>query len=287
LKVRPDGGTGNITHLAGRRNFRRLKVLANTVRKKRIAAKDLKFKNDPIVRFYDHTQDWLQDKTRPVLIGLGVVAGLIVLYFLGSWFFSYREAKAAVAFAQAYDKYKAPVLESGAAASPQTGTYYTDENQKWQETTQAFEQLANDYSGYYGAIGNYYAGVAYLRWNNRDKGLELLKKAVDKNEQPTSELAQLAIAENYFVSGDPQSAIPIYEKLLRSTYIPNQAIQASLGRAYEKAGDTEKAVAAYFEAAKLARATSANSDAEKRLSALAPDKVKELPAYDPLANATP
>lgn len=260
--------------------------MANTVRKKRIAAKDLKFKNDPIVRFYDHLQEWLQDKTRPVMIGLGVVVALVALYFLGSWFFSYREAKAAVAFAQAYDKYKAPVLESGAAASPQTGTYYTDENLKWQETAQAFEQLANDYSGYYGATGNYYAGVAYLRFD-RDKGLQLLQKAVDRNEQPTSELAQLAIAENYFATGDAQNAIPIYEKLLRSTYLPNQAIQTSLGRAYEKAGDTEKAVAAYFEAAKLARSTSANSDAEKRLSALAPDKVKELPAYDPLANATP
>ncbi len=261
--------------------------MANTVRKKRIAAKDLKFKNDPIVRLYDHMQEWMQDKTRPVMIGLGVLVALVVLYFLGNGFFSYREAKAAVAYAQAYDKYKAPVLESGATASPQTGTYYTDENLKWQETAQAFEQLANDYSGYYGAIGNYYAGVAYLRTEQRDKGLQLLKKAVDKNEQPTSELAELAIAENYVVAGDAQSAIPMYEKLLKSTFLPTQAIQTSLGRAYEKAGDTEKAVAAYFEAAKLARTTSANSDAEKRLSALAPDKVKELPAYDPLANATP
>lgn len=260
--------------------------MAKTIRKKRIAAKDLKFKNDPIVRLYDHLQDWLQDKTRPVLIGIGVVVALVVFYFLGSWFFSYRESKAAIAFAQAYDKYKAPVLESGSTASPQTGTYYMDETQKWQETAQAFEQLASDYSGYYGAIGNYYAGVAYLRFN-RDKGLQLLKTAVDKNEQPTSELAQLAIAENYLVSGDAQSAIPLYEKLLQSTFLPHQALQTSLGRAYEKAGDTEKAVAAYFEAAKSARATSTNSDAEKRLAALAPDKVKELPAYDPMANATP
>jgi hypothetical protein len=260
--------------------------LANTAKRKKIAAKNLKFKNDPMVRFYDHIQDWLQEKTRPVLIGLGVIVGLVVIYFVGSWFFSNRETKAAVAFAQAFDKYKAPVLESGAAPSPQTGTFYTDENLKWQETGQAFEQLANDYSSYYGAIGNYYAGIAYLR-TERDKGLQLLKKAVDTNEQPASDLAQFAIAENHFVTGDAQGAIPLYEKLLKSTYIPSQAVQTSLGRAYEKTSETEKAVAAYFEAAKLARATSASSEAEKRLSALAPDKVKELPAYDPLANATP
>jgi tetratricopeptide (TPR) repeat protein len=240
-----------------------------------------------MVRFYDHTQEWLQERTRPVLIGLGVLVGLVALYFLGSWFFSYREANASVAFAQAFEKYKAPVLESGSAGSPQQPSiFYTDANQKWQETAQAFEQLANDYSGYYGAIGNYYAGVAYLHFD-RDKGLQLLKKAVDKNQQPATDLAQLAIAENYFVTGDAQGAIPLYEKLLKSSSLPNQAVQTGLGRAYEKAGDTEKAVAAYFEAAKLARATTTTSEAEKRLSALAPDRVKELPAYDPLANATP
>jgi hypothetical protein len=275
-----------MAHLARCRIFRRLNVLANTAKRKKIVAKDLKFKNDPMVRFYDHIQEWLQDKTRPVLIGLGVIVGLVVVYFVGSWFFSNRETKAAVAFAQAFDKYKAPVLESGAAPSPQTGTYYTDENVKWQETAQAFEQVANNYSSYYGAIGNYYAGVAYLRVD-RDKGLQLLKKAVDANDQPASELAQFAIAENYYVTGDAQGAITLYEKLLKSTYLPAQAVQTSLGRAYEKTGETEKAVAAYFEAAKTARATSANSEAEKRLTALAPDKVKELPAYNPLANATP
>jgi predicted Zn-dependent protease len=288
LKVRPNGGTDDKARLARCRNFRRLKVLANTVRKKRIAAKDLKFKNDPMVRFYEHTQDLLQDKTRPVLIAVGVIVAVVALYFIGSAFFSYRQAKASAAFAQAFDKYKAPVLDAGSAATPQTGTFYTDANLKWQETAQAFEQLANDYSGYYGAIGNYYAGVAYLKIDgSRDKGLQLLKKVVDKNEQPTSSLAELAIAENYVATGDAQSAIALYEKLSQSAYIPNQAIQTGLGRAYEKTGNTEKAVAAYFEAAKVARATSASSEAEKRLSALAPDKVKQLPAYDPLANATP
>jgi tetratricopeptide (TPR) repeat protein len=276
----------NMACLARCRIFRRLKILANTAKRKKIATKNLKFKNDPMVRLYEHVQDWLHEKTRPVLIGLGVIAALVVVYFVGSWFFSSRETKAAVAFAQAFDKYKAPVLESGASPSPQTGTYYMDENVKWQETAEAFEQVANNYSSYYGAIGNYYAGVAYLKVQP-DKGLHLLKKAVDSNEQPASELAQLAIAENHFVTGDAQGAIPLYEKLLKSTYIPNQTIQTCLGHAYEKTGETEKAVAAYFEAAKAARATSANSEAEKRLSALAPDKVKELPAYNPLANATP
>ncbi len=259
--------------------------MASTARKNRIAHKDLKFKNDPMIRFYERTQDWLQDKSKPVVMAVGVVVAAIVLYLLGSWFFSGREVKAQSAFAQAFDKYKAPVIDPSGVTS-QTGTYYTDENQKWQEVAQAFEQLAQDYSGYYGATANYYAGVAYLRFN-RDKGLELLKKAVDKNEQPTADLAQMAIAENHIVVGDAANAIPIYEKLLKSTSVPAQSVQTELGRAYEKTGDTEKAVAAYFEAAKISRTTTTGSEAEKRLSALAPDKIKELPTPDPLANAIP
>ncbi len=259
--------------------------MASTTRKNRITHKDLKVKNDPMIRFYERTQDWLQDKSKPVLIAVGVIVAAIVLYLLGSWFFSGREANAQAAFSQAFDKFRAPVIDPSGVTT-QTGTYYTDENQKWQEAAQAFEQLANDYSSYYGATGNYYAGIAYLRFN-RDKGLELLKKAVDKNEQPTADLAQMALAQNYVVAGEAANAIPIYEKLLKSTNIPAQSLQTELGRAYEKTGDTEKAVAAYFEAAKISRTTTTGSEAEKRLSALAPDKIKELPTPDPLANAIP
>ena len=259
--------------------------MAKTVRKNRIAAKELKFRNDPMVRLYEQTQDYLQDKTRPVLIGIGIVVGVIALYFIGSWFFSSRSANAQAAFAKAYDKYKAPVLD--APSTTQTGTYYTDENQKWQETAKAFEDLANDY-GSFAAIGNYYAGVSYLHLpSDRDKGIALLKKAIDKNEQPTSDLAQLAIAENDLASGDAQAAISIYEKLLKSKFVPTPVVQTNLGKAYEKAGDKQKAIDVYFEAAKASRATTTGSDAEKRLSVLAPEKIKELPAFDPLAAATP
>ncbi|MEW6129397.1 MAG: tetratricopeptide repeat protein [Acidobacteriota bacterium] len=259
--------------------------MASTARKTKIAHKDLKYKHDPMIRLYERTQDWLQDKTRPVLIAVGVIVGIIALYLLGSWFFSSRDTKAQAAFAQAFEKFKAPVIDPTGVTS-QTGVYYTDENQKWQESAQAFEQLASDYSGTFGAVANYYAGVSYLRIN-RDKGVELLKKAVDKNEQPTTDLAQLALAENAVVVGDTQTAISIYEKLLKSTNVPAQTVQTGLGRAYEKAGDTEKAVAAYYEAAKISRVTTSGSEAEKRLSALAPDKIKELPAPNPLANAIP
>ena len=134
--------------------------MAKARRKKgRIAVKDMKYRNDPMIRFYEKTQDWLQDKGRPLIIGIGIVIGLLLVYAIGSYFFHYRKARAEAAFAQAFEKYNAPVQDSTVVTTaPPSGRTYSDEATKWQESAQAFEQLANDYSSYYDTIGRYYAG---------------------------------------------------------------------------------------------------------------------------------
>jgi tetratricopeptide (TPR) repeat protein len=248
-------------------------------KKGRIAVKDMKFRNDPMIRFYEATQEWLQERGRPIVIVAGVIVGLILLYLAGSTFLSWRENRAAAAFAAAFEKYSAPVMDSSTVTTTPvdlSGKTYTDEKTKWQETAEAFERLAGDYSGYYGEIGRYYAGVSYLHFD-RDKGLRVLQDVAGKNDGRTSDLARLALAENHASNNEIEKAIEIYEKLLGSTFIPKQAVQLELGRAYEKAGDKQKAVEAYFEAAKAERATTTGSEAERKLSALAPDRVKELP----------
>jgi tetratricopeptide (TPR) repeat protein len=203
-----------------------------------------------------------------------------VLYTAGKYFFEYRKSKAEVAFAQAVEKFNAPVQDSSVVTTAlPTAKSYTDEPTKWQESAEAFERLANDYSGYYGTIGRYYAGVSYLHLDGgKQKGIDLLEQAAGKNEQPTSDLARLALAEHYAASGDGQAAISSYEKLLDSSANIKPAVYLGLGRAYERAGDTQKAVEAYFEAAKPDRSAPAGAEAEKRLAALAPDRLKDLPA---------
>ena len=256
--------------------------MAKTSRKKsRIHVKDMKHRHDPMIRFYEKTQDWLQDRGRPIVLALGIIVGLIVLYSAGKYFFEYRKSKAETAFSQAVEKFNAPVQDSSTplTTAPSTAKTYTDENTKWQESADAFERLASDYSGYYGTLGHYYAGVAYLHLDgSKDKGINLLQQAADKNEQPTSDLARLALAEYYAATGDTQNAISAYEKLLNTSTSIKPAVYLGLGRAYEKAGDTEKAVEAYFEAAKPDRSAPAGAEAEKRLAVLAPDRLKDLPA---------
>jgi hypothetical protein len=50
-----------------------------------------------------------------------------------------------------------------------------------------------------------------------------------------------------------------------------------LATCYEKKGETERAVELYLEVARLDRSSATGSQAEKRLSAIAPDRIKELP----------
>jgi tetratricopeptide (TPR) repeat protein len=252
--------------------------LANTVRKKKkVSVKEMKFKHDPMVRFYDRTQDWLQERSRPVVIAVGVIIGVILLYVAGSYFFEYRKTKAQAAFAEALEKFNAPVQDSTSTTTPiPTGKVYTDEQTKWRESAEAFEGLASDYSSYYGSIGRYYAGVSYLHFD-QEKGISLLEQTAGKNDPPTSDLARLALAENYAANGDTEKAISLYQQLLTSSRTLKPAVEVGLGRVYEKTGDTEKAVEAYLEAARFDRSSGAGAEAEKRLQALAPDRLKELP----------
>lgn len=245
----------------------------------RINVKDMKYRNDPMIRLYDRTQDYLQEKGRPIIIALAVIAAAVVLYIAWDLFSSYRQGKAAAAYAEADEKYNAPVNDPTAPPPPnQTGRTYTDEKVKWQETAEAFERVANDYSSYYGAPALYRAGAAYLHFD-RDKGLQLLQQAAAKDKRPASELARVALAENYMSNGEPEKAIAEYKELLKSPPM-TQVARLGLAQAYEKAGDTEQAVEAYFEVAKENRTSPAGQKAEERLRALAPERIKDLPVSD-------
>ena len=100
----------------------------------------------------------------------------------------------------------------------------------------------------------------------------------DRNDERASDLARLALAEDAAAQGNPDQAIEQYEKLLTSSQVLKPSVELALGRLYEKKGDKQKAADYYFEAAKADRTTGAGTDAEKRLSGVAPDRVKDLPA---------
>jgi predicted TPR repeat methyltransferase len=97
----------------------------------------------------------------------------------------------------------------------------------------------------------------------------------------------MALAEHYASAGETDKAIEIYGKVVTSSPDLKQGAEIRLAQMYEKVGQTEKAVESYFEIAKADRTTPAGSEAEKRLAALAPDRVKDLPPIDPTTAAIP
>jgi tetratricopeptide (TPR) repeat protein len=244
-------------------------------RKKRVTVKEMKFRNDPMIRFYERTQEWLQETGRPVIIVAGVLVGLIVVYTVGYYLSSYRESKAQTALSGALEKFNATVSDNPPVNS--TVKTYSDEKVKWQEAAEAFDKVSNDYSGYYGLIGRYYAAASYLHFDP-PKAIDLFQQVASKNNQPSSDLAKLALAEYYASKGEYDKAMPLYEALRNSTSAPRQVVLLGLGHAYEKSGDIEKAADAYYEVALADRSSSAGSEAEKRLTAVAPQRVKDLPA---------
>lgn len=257
--------------------------MATRSKRKKVSLKEMKFKHDPMIRFYEKTQEWLQERGRPIVMAIGIVVGIIVLYAAVTYFFDSRKANAETAFADAVEKFNAPVQDSATpTTTPTVGKTYSDEQTKWQESAEAFERLANSFSGYYGTIGRYYAGVCYLHLD-RDKGLNLLEQVAAKKDPPTSDLARLALAENHAANGDNEKAITLYQQLLESPTSMKPAIEVGLGKVYERTGDIEKAVEAYMEAARPDRTNDAGAEAEKRLQAIAPDRLRELPAAPPLA----
>jgi tetratricopeptide (TPR) repeat protein len=231
-----------------------------------------------MIRMYERIQEWLQERGRPFVIAIGVIAGLVVLYVAGHYYFQYRESKALAAFSQAMEKYKV-VAQTSIDPSQPANTAASDDKTKWQDTASSFDNLANDYSGYYGTIGRYYAGVCYLHFDPAT-GIIRLEEAANKNDQPTSDFARLALAEHYAAQADAkevEKAIPIYNQLLGTSAALKPAIEYALGKAYEKVGNTQAAVDAYYEAAKADSPFATRQQAGERLRALAPDRLKELP----------
>lgn len=245
-----------------------------TKKRSRVTVKEMKFRNDPMIRLYDKTQDWLQEKGRPFVRVIAVIAAAVLLYTAGYYFLDYRKGKAATAYADAWEKYSAQVVDG--STTTQVGKYYTDEKVKWQEAGEAFERVANSYSSYYGTEARYLAGMSYMHFD-QEKGIRILQEIADKNAQPASDFAKFALAQHFAGAEDQERAMQIYESLLNSPFVPKQVVQIELGSLHEKAGDNQKAADLFLEAAKADRSSPAGLSAEKRLSAIAPDRVKEIP----------
>ncbi|MBO0799507.1 MAG: hypothetical protein J2P31_11860, partial [Blastocatellia bacterium] len=101
-----------------------------------------------------------------------------------------------------------------------------------------------------------------------------------QKDSETGARARLTLAQRYEAVGKYDDAIAEYQKLKAKPYtIPAALIDLNMAKVYETQGKTKEAVDLYFGIAnnKDWRASQVGSTAVERLTALAPEKVDQLP----------
>jgi tetratricopeptide (TPR) repeat protein len=228
-----------------------------------------------------HTSAWVKERSRSIAQWVAIAVGVIALAGVIWWFISSRAKNAAESMAKAMATHQAivqnplPTLTAGQIA-------FKTEDEKHREAYRAFTEAANEYPSYNGDTARYFAAVHQLSFEP-EKAEVTLKELAQKDSEVGAQ-ARMALAQRYEASGRNDAAIAEYQTLKgKPGPIPAALIDLSLARVYEAAGKKEEAVKLYFDIAsnKDLRSTSVGSAAVDRLSAIAPDKVDQLPPPEP------
>ena len=263
----------------------------------RLRAKDLK--RDPMRDAYTRLSEWTESNRDAVKrIGLGALAVLVVgglIYY----FTAYRTSSAQNAFAAAYEIYTAPVGDNNLTKAP---VFFPTDEAKYRRAAEAFENVANSYSGSYGETARYFAGVSQLKFDPA-KGKATLE-ALSRDNSATGRLAAFALAEQHKEEAQFAKAIELYRGLMRQGgELPASVLKLHLADALRLQGTRDEASNLYFEiasdgrkaaaAAAAAKAKDPTAKAEgdatpavtreavRRLTELDPAKVEQLPAEPP------
>jgi hypothetical protein len=239
---------------------------------------------DPLRSAWHILEEWVEVNRQRIVTISGIAVGLVLLFGLAYYFLEYRHEKQLAAYAAALDKFTATV---GAANVPTPGmptnkVTFPDEQTKYAESAAAFEQLANDYSGYRD-IAHYYAGLSYLH-TDADKGAKMLQELADGDSEVRYE-ARLALAEQFEKTGAYDKAEQYYQKLADDPgKLPRFYVLNELGRTKERLNKPAEAVPLYKEVVQTDRASAYGTEAEKGLQRVDPAAAAALP---PKTSAAP
>jgi tetratricopeptide (TPR) repeat protein len=238
-------------------------------------------KADPLMEQYLHTSSWVKERSRPIAQWVAIGAGAVVVAAIVWWFFSNRATNAAESMARAMAAHQAIVQNPLPTLAPGQIAFKT-EDEKHREAYRAFTQAANEYPSYNGDTARYFAAVHQLHFE-ADKAEATLKELAQKDSEVGAQ-ARMALAQRYEAAGRNDEAMAEYQKLkAKPGPIPVALIDLSAGRVYEAMGKTKEAADLYFTIAsnKDLRSSEVGGAAVDRLSAIAPERVDQLPPPDP------
>lgn len=230
-----------------------------------------------------------EGKGKNLLYGLAALAVLAVL--IGIFFTWNRRSNqtAQTALGKAIETSQAQVTESPApptagAAPPKT---FKTEKERAQAAISEFEAVAK-YGGDVAEKARYFIAVNRLSLD-RPAGVAELE-ALAKGNDEVGKLSKFALAQTRADDGKTDEAVALYKDLaaMSDPIIAKDTLNFQLAKLYEKQGKKDEAVNLYYDIAKTAAEakdadgkavspTTTAREAREKLTALAPEKAKEIP----------
>ncbi|HSR68545.1 MAG TPA: tetratricopeptide repeat protein [Acidobacteriota bacterium] len=249
-------------------------------------------KQDEVRSTLETVFDWLLAHQVQIIAGLAV----LVVVILGGWGWSVyqqgvnREANAA--FADALDKYHAPVGDEAQDAPAGTFRYrYDSQEKKLAEALPAFQSVADGYGGSsVGPWAQLYVAVIHQEQGQTEKAEEIFRRlASDASILEVRNLAAKRMADKARRSGNLDEAVSYCRQILDNTAVnfPVEGTLLTLAEIYEEQGDTASALEQY----RILQAEHPNSPqartAESKIEELAPPLLTETPPEAPEGDSSP
>ena len=239
-------------------------------------------------RKIDYASRKFEGKGKNILYALGAIAVLVVL--IGIFLlWNYRSGAAAqTALGKAIETSQAAVAETPPPAGAPTAKTFKTQNERATAAIGEFQAVADKYSGDVAQKAKYFVAVNRLTID-RAAGIQELENLATSNDE-VGKLSKFALAQAKSDDGKPDEAAALYKELaaMENPIIAKDTINFQLAKIYEKQGKTQEASDIYYNIAKTAaeakgldgKATPLSKiarDAKEKLTALNPERAKEIP----------
>jgi predicted negative regulator of RcsB-dependent stress response len=228
-----------------------------------------------------------EGKGKNLLYGLAALAVLALL--IGIFYTWNRRSNqtAQTALGKAIETSQAQVSESPAPAGSAVKTFKT-EKERAQASIDEFQAVADKFGGDIAEKARYFIAVNRLSLD-RPAGIAELEGLAKGNDE-IGKLSKFALAQTRADDGKTDEAVTLYKELasMNDSIIAKDTINFQLAKLYEKQGKKDEAVNLYYDIAKAAAdakdadgkpvtPTTTAREAREKLTALAPDKAREIP----------
>jgi outer membrane protein assembly factor BamD (BamD/ComL family) len=215
--------------------------------------KELKrqIKEDELVTVYQRAATYWGSHKDGLRLAIGVVV-LVVAVVAGISFYQGRRTEAAnLAFAEAFEVMKAPVIANlPAAADKPTGVHFATSEEKYKQAAAAFEGIDRRYPSLaVGRRAKYFGALARLELGDAAAAEASLKELAARKDLKELEpvLARLALADLYRRTGQLDKAIEAYQQFVGdpAVALPRDYALMSLGQTQEEAKKAKEARSSY------------------------------------------